>query len=214
MMRFREVKEAIINVLGAAATANGTYRVIGYQDRNRAAEEALGDSRLVEVFCSSGDFPKSAGDIGGTMIHDPTIQILLTVASRSLVDLSVLDDPGASDAARAAALLAAKPATSIADDSMDELIELVYQVLMDAAERDFGLTDLVANKWIPSWRKDAPLNLGEYVILGANMTLEFRVDEEVDGDSVVPADVIDTTLVVADENGDDTNGKAGYQLSP
>ena len=56
MMLFRTIQAAIINdILGPAEA--GRFRTVGFQRQAKAAEDALDNSRLVQVFYSSGSFP-------------------------------------------------------------------------------------------------------------------------------------------------------------
>lgn len=201
MMNFRTIKEALVLLLGTSAA--GRYRTIGYQEQAQAADEVLGTDRSVQVFCSRGNFPKSTGSINGPTEHEPVYSLDLVVAAATEGPLSALNDPDATGPELAAALAAFSQATKIADDSFDEFVDILYQVLMDARNQDLGLPlpgappgslETIADRWIPAWNKNPPAPSGEYVILTGSMSLTCSVDEQVLGDEGTAGDEIDVSL--------------------
>lgn len=197
-MNFRTIRDSIVQILGAAAASR--YRVIGYQEQNRDALEVVDNSRLVEVFYSDGDFPKQGGSINGPVMHDMTFQIHLTCSKYAEGALDVLESDTSTPAEKATALANFKQSAKLADDSMDELFEIVYQVLMNAQNYDLGMTFPVADRWVDQFQKDTPTERGELVVLTSSLRLTARIDEQVDGEVGVGAEIIDFTL---DLEGDD-----------
>jgi hypothetical protein len=214
-MRFRDVKETLVNHLGAEAA--GRYRTIGYQDGETAAEEVLNNGRAVQVYYREGSFPKAGGSLSGPVVHDITFRLEMTVARAAEGDLTTLDDPSASDAARAVALATYQESCAMADESLDELADIIYQVVMDARFIDLGQTGSpVANRWIDRFEKANPITRAEFVILTGYFELTCRVDEAVTGDAGTEADdrPVDVTLEVRNEDGSLDNGKAGAKPIP
>jgi hypothetical protein len=216
MMQFRKNKDAIVTILGNAE--NGRYQTVGFQRQTKSADEVLGNDRMVQVYYSAGDFPKKSGRINGPNQHDMTFNIDLTVSRAAEGDLSILQNPASTSGEIAAALLLFSEASELADQSIDELINIVYQVIMDAQNIDFGLTTgsppvatrgVVSNRWIDQIQKNDPVPRGEYVILTASMKLTCRGVELIDGDSGIPGEkVLDTQI---DIEGDDVE-KAGVTV--
>lgn len=201
MMNFRKIKKSITdNVLGPAE--GGRYRTIGYQKQNTDIEDVLGKNRTVQVFFSSGDFPKNASGLQGPFKHEPSYRIELAIAEDSAVNLSALKDENATDADREKAWKSFVEAGDAADDSFDELVEIVFQVLMDARNIDLGMpVGDAADRWVGQIRKDEPEPTGEYVMLTGAMMLTCSTSEEANGDpGVTGAAIIDTTV---DLEGDD-----------
>jgi hypothetical protein len=203
MMQFRTLKDSIVNILGAAEA--GRYTTVGFQRQSSGGSE-INASPKVAVYYQSGEFATSRGRYTGTVMHDCTFTIELSVATAAKVDLSTLDDPGSSAIARAAALSALQESAKLADDAWDELLDTVYQVLMDARNIDMGLSvGDVSNRWIPRAQKDNPVPRGEFVMLTGRITMEARVAEEVVGDTGTPGTAYDVTL----EQDGDPNLNAG-----
>jgi len=204
-MNFRLIDDALTTVLGAAAA--GRFRVVGYQAEAKGSDAVIDDNRLVEVFFASGEFPKSGGTLRGPVRHNMTFNIFLTVAKSAECDLSVIDNPASTPVQISNAIAAAKNAAYLADKSLNELADHVYQILMDARNIDLQLPFVVANRWIESIQKDAPLERGSLVVLTGLIPFTCTLDEQVEGDLGVAAvpPVFDTEI----QPNEDDYGKAG-----
>lgn len=210
-MRFRAVKDWIVDYLAANATA-GKFRVLGYRDDAVAASTLVNPDRLVQVFAKSGDFPRNASGYTGPVSHDVSLEIALLTACTSTVDLSVLGSETSTPAQIAAAMMASEKATKRADDDSDEFVDTVFQLLMAADQQEFGLPGHVANRWAASWKKGAPIMRGSTVVIPASLEFSFRVDEDLTGeipktptaDELVSAAI----LVTTDEDADPVGGAA------
>jgi hypothetical protein len=201
MMSFRTVNQALIDTLGAAAA--GRYQVVGYRRQGKSASEVKGNSRMVQVYYSGGDFSRSGGRQTGATQHAPTVTIGLSVSSPAKVNLSLINSEAATQGQRVIALAALQEAAYLADGLWDELAEIVYQVLMDARNIDLGLSrGTMSNRWVESIKKDSPEPNGELVMLTGVMTYAYNCVEDVVGDTGVPAtgEWISTQL---DIDGDD-----------
>lgn len=212
MMNFRKIKNSITdNVLGPAE--NGRYRTIGYQKQTVDVEDVLGNNRTVQVFYSSSDTPKNASGLQGPFKFDVTYRIELAVAEQAGVNLDALLDSGATDADREKAWKSFQVSGDNADASFDELVEIVFQVLMDARNIDLGLDEkpyVVSDRWVSQIRKDDPEPTGEYVLLTGAMLLTVSTTEEAAGDPGVEAAY--TLSTVIDIDGDDVE-KTGVTVS-
>ncbi|MEE9499599.1 MAG: hypothetical protein V3V24_09700 [Nitrospinaceae bacterium] len=190
MMMFRVLKENLEEILLASATT-GCYEVVGYQVQGVAADEVLGPKRRVQVFYDSGDFLKSKAAIsGGPTQHEIAYRVELTVAAESKANLAVINDAGATAAEKAAAIEAFQTAAAVADESIDEFFDIVYQILMDSRNEDIGTEGppwKVSSRWVGAMRKDNPLDQGEYVVLTGTIEFTCMTVEEVLGDTGTPA---------------------------
>lgn len=180
MMKFRTMKSALVQLLGD--NAGGNFRVLGYQDQPYGASEVLDDLRLVTVFYQAGLFEKRSSSWTGPVDHQVTFPVEILVSKSAKIDLSVIDDPGATNEERAAALVAAKNAGSEADDSMDEVAELVYQILMDNEHVDAELEEYsIGDRWITEFEKDPPIQKGDLVVLTGAFKYTCRLSEDLQG---------------------------------
>lgn len=181
MMNFRIVKTAIQDLLEAQSA--GRFRVIGKQVMSKSADEILNNDRLVQVYYSDGSFPKSAGRLHGPKTHDITIEIDMTASAGAVGDLSILENPDATAIQKAGAIAAIREASDTADEKIDELIDAVYNILMDARHEGLLLDKgTISSRWIDRIQKDTLLERGEFVVKTANMKYTCRVQEYVSGD--------------------------------
>lgn len=203
-MNFRTIKDQIVNnILGPAEA--GRFQTIGFQRQSTGAEEVLGNLRFVQFFYSSGNFSVSGGRQTGPTQHDITFNVWLTVSAASELDLSVINNPESTPEQVSAALLAEKEACEVADASLDELIDIVYQILMDGNNIEMGLDKgIISNKWIGSITKDQPTSSGDYVVLTASMPLTLRTVEDVPGDTGTAIEVINTKIDIDDDDVEQT----------
>jgi hypothetical protein len=196
MMNFRTIKSNVETILGNAAA--GRFVVVGYQQQKTSAKEAKGNNRIVRFYYKNGDFPKDKGSLNGPVNHDMDFTIELTCSSSAKVDVATLNNEASTPAQKAAALIGLKEASQEADESIDELWEIVYQILMDARNIDLGSSFNVANRWIQNFRKDDTLDDGELVVITGLASLTCSIDEQVTGDTPVAGDkVFDVTVPVS-----------------
>lgn len=205
MMNFRTIKDSIINILGTAEA--GRFRTIGFQRQTKSAEEVKGNLRLVTVYYSAGTFPKRSGRNTGAVQHDITYRIEFTVSKSALGNLAIINNPESTPAEITTAIDAIQESAKLADESIDELFEIIYQILMDARNIDMGLSvGTVADRWIDSIQKDEPRPKGDLVVLTGSANLTLRTAEQVTGDPGIPdANIIDGILDIK-ENVPDITG--------
>ena len=205
-MNFRAIKESLINkILGPAE--KDRFRVIGFQRQVKNAKEVLDFSRLVQVYYSSSEFSKSGGRATGPVQHDVTYKVELTVSKAIQGDLSVLNDPTATASQLTIALAGFQEASQLADESIDELLQLIYQILMDDRNVDLGFpVGVISNRWVSRMQKDSPVPNGEFVVITGSIDFTLRTVENIEGDKgTVVATEYD---VVIDQDSDDVE-KAG-----
>ncbi len=211
-MLFRTVCDAIKSTLNTAAA--GRYLTIGYQRQTKAAEE-IANLKTVQVFYNSGEFPESGGSRSGPVHHNATYTIWLSVSVGAVADVAVLEAPGSTEAQISAALLAAQESSEVADKQMDELIEIVWKILMDARNQDFepansALRYQVSNRWISNIRKGQPQEEGSYFLLTAEMNLSLTIREDVVGEATTTGlEGIDTVI----EQDGDPNINTGVNVT-
>lgn len=180
MMAFREIKDALKDLLGE--NAESRFNVIGFQRQSKSQNEVLNNDRLVQVYYSEGEFKRSAGRMKGPKTHDGTFEIDMTASAKATVDISILDSTTATEQQKASALLGLKEAAERADEKIDELIDSVYQILMDARNEklDLGVGE-ISSRWIDRIVKDATIEYGDLVTKTANMKYTCRFQEYVQG---------------------------------
>lgn len=204
-MKFIIVKDAVKALLENAAA--GRYGVAGAQKQEKGTAAYIGSNRLVEVYFRTENFSKSKGRFTGPNNSDVKIAIELTVSGPVKADLAILDDPTGSTAIQLQTAIAEiKEASSVADDSMDELFDIVYQIIMDAKNVDLGLAEgIVADRWISTLDKSDPNPRGQLVVLTGMLEFSCNVEEDVPGDIGEPY----TTNDIEIEINNDTVQKTG-----
>lgn len=198
-MAFRIIKNSLINnVLGPAEL--GRFRTIGYQRQGKSAEEVKDSGRTVQAFYSGGEFSRGAG-VRGPKQHDITFRIELTAGAAAKADMALINSPTATPVQIALAMADFQEASALADESFDELADIVFQILMDARNIDLGLPKgIVSNRWVGRITKDDALPRGENVILTGSMVLTCRAAEVVAGATGAIGTTYDVTVDIQGDN--------------
>jgi len=198
-MQFEVVKAKINEILAAAAA--GRFRTIGHQSQSVTALSIEGVKRTVRVYYSGGDFPKGASSANGPISHDITFNVELAVAEAGKIDIATLENPASTEAQKITAFVAAKEADELADTSWDEFFRIVWQILMDARNIDFGLPYEVANRWVSTGQKDKISSTGSMIVVTGVIRLELRVSEQVLGDAGdTPLEGFDIDMGIDDQD--------------
>jgi len=202
MMNYRVIKNALQILLGAQAESR--FRVVGYQGQSHGADELTGGNKLVQVYFSEGTFPKSSGRKMGEKDHHITIEIDMQASAKAEVNTAILTSESSTAEQKAAALLALRTASDKADESLDDLIDAVWNIVMDARNEQLGLDGFdISNRWIDRIQKDTVLENGDLVTKTASMKYTCRVIEEPLGDIGNQPDpaVYDSTIQFDDTGG-------------
>lgn len=179
-MNFQIVRDALIDLLGSEAS--GRFRTIGYQKRAQSADEIKDLNKSVQVFYQSGDYPKSGGNISGPFKHDMSFHLNFTVSKAAKGPLSVLNNPASTALELSAALADFQDAEDLADKSLDQLYDDVFQIIMDARNIDLQMDRVLGSRWLESFQKDEPVERGELIVITGNARLTCTIDEQVLGD--------------------------------
>lgn len=213
MMAFRSIKTAIVGILTPFTTVAG-FKILDYKAQSLNASSIKGQNRTVQIRYNSGDFTQASQ---GTGQHDALFEIELLVSESASVDLSILSDEMSDDLDRATALSSAQDAARVADESMDELFDYVYQIIMDSRNKRLGLDGVVSSRQIIRFEKSDPMPGKKSVILTGVATLRVKTAEEVSGielDEIAGTSVY-TGIQTADHNEVvDSYTKTGTEVSP
>lgn len=207
VMNFRVVTQALIDTLGASA--NGKFTVVGYRGQVKDAEEIRGEKRRVQVYYSDGNFPKSKGRQLGATQHLPEFSIELSASAAASGNLAAIDTPGATTQQISAAMDAFQNASYRAGVAFDELLEMVYQILMDTRSFDLNLPKgTMSSRWIESMHKDGAQSAGSLVVQTGRIVYTCQTVEDVVGVAGTPM----TTGIgtVLDISGDDVERTATH----
>lgn len=200
-MKFRTIKSELVSLLGLEAA--GAFRVIGYQSQAQSAEEVKGNNRLVQVFFERGNFNKAKSAFNSDVGFAPNYRIYFTVSQPAKVDLATLNSETSTPAEKQTVLANLHEAADLVDQSMDELFELVYQILMDARNQDLGLgAAVMGDRWISELAKDEPIERGDLVVLTGSAFYSCSIDESITGATgTLATDGIHNDLDIYDETG-------------
>jgi hypothetical protein len=198
MMLFRTIKSALETLLNNEAA--GRFDVIGYQRQSKGAEET---QKLVTVFYKSGNFPISASArYGATVKHEIEFSIEFTVSTPAEMDLSIIDNPASTPAERSAAIGAMITGAKIADDSIDELFDDVWNIILNPINADFQLNQFeIQDRWIDDITKDEAQPRGELIILTGRARLTCTAEEIPGGETPTPAEIFDSTIDIESDQG-------------
>lgn len=205
MMNFRTVKQNIITLLEGSEISGG-YKTLGYKPRKLGADEIFNGGGIVQVRFARGNFftPVQQGGSRFDAIYD----VELLVSAKSDIDLTVIDNPLSTELQRQTALLASTDAASNADNRMDELIDYIYQLIMDTYNRYLGAEGTVSSRQITDVQKYDPESEGSFVLLTAKMELVVKLNESVPGienipDAILPGNSINSGVIASDGTLDD-----------
>jgi hypothetical protein len=211
-MAFITLSDSIKTLLGSVAA--GQYRVIGYQSRSQGAEEVVDSNRLVQVYYSTGDLPKSSGSLSSPAIHDITFTIEITVSKAAEGDLATIDDALSTPVQLQAAIAGIKTAEDGANDSWNEVADLIWNTLMDARNSQLGLSaGTVGSRWVPSIQKKEPVKQGDLVVISGFLNLNARVEEVALGETPTPIAQIDMDVDL-NNSGDLLAGTRNTDFTP
>jgi hypothetical protein len=184
MMMFRKLKHAIIHHILVPNEA-GRYVTVGNQGQVNSATQ-INQNKQVTIYYSESEFPKSESAAYGTVTNEAVFTVELVVVSSALADLSVLNDEAAAAEDKAKALRQTLEAGDMADREMDEFIDIIWNILMDARNQDLGMpNNTIADRWITNLRKDQPEREGEFIILTASFRLTCKFNEQIKGEDLV-----------------------------
>lgn len=195
MMNFRTIKTNIITLLAAAAA--GRYDTL-QAPRQKQGSEDINRLKKVIVYLSTDDFLSNKGTTNGELQSSPTYKILLQVSANSTY----------ADGADPSSLVDAE---ILADNQIDELIEIVFQIIMDARNMDLGMAiGQVNNRYIKNVTKGDPARDGDTVTVVASMDLSLNTPEDVLGETGTVGTTVKSSL---DISGDDVQ-KTAIDVEP
>ena len=198
-MQFRNLAASLTTLLGTASGSN--YRVIGYQTRSVTGEEVVDNSRLVQVFYGGGDLPMSGGALSGQAKHNTEFGVQIVVSKAAEGDLATIDDPLSTALQLQTAIAGVASAEYLAEESFNEVVDLVWNTLIDPRNQGLGLDqNLVSSRWAPRIQKDKPLRQGTLVVIKGFIALEASVEEVATGDTPTPLDTIDMGVELNDSD--------------
>ncbi|MDR0475550.1 MAG: hypothetical protein LBH43_17990 [Treponema sp.] len=183
-----------------AQYADGRYAVISAVRKFDA--ESVFEMPHVSVYYSSGSFDNSKSSVNSPYHHDVSFNIYLYTAAKATVNLAILQNPSATQAQAAAALAASENASLLVDGKTDELLSVLFDIIMRPAHRNLG-TDYITNRWITQIKKYNPETLGSIVTATASITLTAQCEEEVtseEGKPSIPGNGVDTIVDLGDES--------------
>lgn len=204
-MNFETIQANLITILGLGAA--GRYRTIGYEPQGSSAALNEDFDRSVQVFYVTGDFPKSGSSLRGPMRHEMGFRVEMIASKAATVDVATLDSSTATNAQKATALAGLQKASFLADASLNSLLALVFNVLLDNSDLDLGPGIVAASRWFNGFRKDPPHPRGSLVTVTGSATFTCTYPEtlsglealNVDEHGVIQPTIIDVTITNDDD---------------
>jgi len=172
--------------------AAGRFNVITARGQSQHAN-SVEVMRQVSTYYSGGSFPLSEASVTGPYSHNGTITIDLLVAAASPVDLSALNNPASTAAQLSAALMASASAGARADELFDDLVAVVWNIIMNPANMELGL-DYDPNRWISTIQKNDPAPRGSLVLLSGTITMTATALEYPESEVGTAGNAIDLTV--------------------
>ena len=192
-MSFTDAKADLIQLLGDEA--NGQYQVIGYKPSGISADTVLNTDKKVLVFFRRAQIDKGLNTEIDDLLQGSHFVILLQVAKKASIDLSVLEDPLSSAAQRATAIDNSLFAELLVNDAMDDFYKIILKIIMKPEHRWFnGTEDTVEDRWVESFEKSDVVPMGEYAMQRGEMILTFKNIEELESVTGESLDVVEGSI--------------------
>jgi len=206
-MNFTEAQTAISTLLGN--NAGGQFRVCGYRNEPADAKTVKDTNASVAVYYGKGDFSKANSPPTGPFEHSCTFNIELTISTAAKADLTTLNDDGSTPAERQTALSNIQNTRALADQALNALINVVWNIIFNAEHIGFEETlGKYRDRWVPTIEKQEVGYIGDLIVSQATMHLNLDVQEIADGDLGTALEVLNLTLNLEDEP---TDGQAGIE---
>jgi hypothetical protein len=174
-MKAFEIKDALDALLTAGA--DGLYAVITLKSRLQDAKSVF-ETPVVTVRYTGGRFDKRTSSGNSPYTHDATFSVEILTAAKAGVNLDALNDPLATDAERAAALMEGERATARADAKARVVVDRVFDLIMRPQNRRLGLP-FDPNRWVDEARIDDPAAQGGLVTVSAAIAVSCACAETV-----------------------------------
>lgn len=210
IMKFIEIRKAMTQLL--FDNAGGLFRVIGHEPQVVGARNTFGNARLVSVSYASGEFQKGASGVRGATTHDGILSIDFTVSQAAKGSVSVLRNENATALEKKDAIAEITEAGALANNSLEEVMALVWQIIKDKRNIYLGLADYSsANQWIDRIETERIFEEGGLAVRQARMFYSFRVSEAATG--LTPGPPLDVVKYDTDfEINNDPVQKTGTNL--
>ncbi|MDR2490274.1 MAG: hypothetical protein LBD20_02610 [Spirochaetaceae bacterium] len=172
MLKAIEIKNALSALLVQGADG---FNVIGDDRRNVDAFDIREAPQVIVVFDSAQPDRTKSGTIAPIFCND-TAQVKIIACADANVDLSVLKNPEATDAERAAALSAQVSAEAKVTSLLDVVVGKVFDIITRPANRNFFGKNI--NLWITSIQYDQlPQAQGALCLKGAQVSVTYTAQE-------------------------------------
>lgn len=184
--------------------ANGRYFVVGHTKQRSNAEELRG-KKMVQVFYSGGSFNRGTSSMNSETTHNAIASVILTVSEPSTMDLAVLENPSSTPEQIALALTAGREAEDVANEAMDELFGIMFDIIMGADGEHFGNESddySIADRWGRDFKKDPVLSGGSVVVINGSYDIQFTVREIPDGDTPIEGNFMSGAIDIQKDSGD------------
>lgn len=191
MMQVTQEINRLISFLGD--NSNGEYYVVGYQKQRKNAESVRG-KRMVQVYYSGGSFPKNLSPMNYATAHNAIATVRMMVSESARADLAVLNDPNSSEADRMNALASSMDAEQRANERLDELFSMMFNLIMGGDGEHFGNDQkpyTISDRWCEDFRKDSVLKDGSLIVVNGYFDISFRVEEIPTGHVPVDGNILD-----------------------
>lgn len=211
MMNFRIIKDAILETL--CIHQGSDFRVVGHQKQTKSSKEVNNDNKLVQVLYREGEFPaRGQSNIIGAK-HNLVFNIEFTVSAAAVGDIETATDSTATALERSNAIASIKEAVERVDCQLDEFIDRVYQILMDASNVDFGLSKgILSGRRIERITKNDTVEDGSLVLKTGMFDLSCSTFEDVQG-LIDPNAGIEKVIDTVIETVGDNIGKVGLEIT-
>jgi hypothetical protein len=208
-MEYVAIKNALDALLESKSASR--YAVRTNKARQHDAESVLSIPQ-VTTYYKQGAFDKGDGSYQGPFGHAMTFSIDILVGATASMDLSAITDTSTAEEI-AAVLSASIDAESAVDAKWDEIVGIIWSIIMDPVNDQLGLS-YSPNRWVTQIQKNDSLKKGAIVLLSGSITMTAEAPEYPAGETGAEGtgvdNIIETTAGTSGENLD--SAKQGVKV--
>lgn len=174
------VSKEVLNYLATLLATDGSFSVIDPQAAYH--EDESGTKPIVEMHISGGDFFAPGSSPTGDKLHSFTIEIHVIASASAKYDLSVIENPSSTEEEVATAMIAGLGAANIAYGIIFEVFSLIFDLINNRANYDFGLEKYtLKKKELGKYNIERHVTSGNLATVHGMSKIDLLVVEPVEG---------------------------------
>lgn len=201
MKQFEKVRDQILQYI--TANSGGLWYTVGYRGQSNNADDQRGSAMVKAVIVGLSP-DRITSSMNGEKRCRLTIDLEITVSSKSSLDITGLDDDTKTDLERKAILADIVDAEDNANRTMDSIFGRLFDLFMGGDGEWFGLSENtigIADRWGDDFRKEKVERFGSTVVLSGFVSLSCAVVEIPNGSVTVDGTIVNGLIDIQQGSG-------------